>query len=399
MDTKSPHRPASPSSAVGNSQIDPTVLAILDRLDEQDEENAQNKRKEVRLPYRRAGLRLCVTHPGGGTAEREVIGRNLSLQGAAVLYDGFLHPGTKCQLVLSKRVGGQEQIRGRLRYCRHIQGAYHLIGLEFDDPIAPKLYVDPSVWASVAKEITINPSSLGGSLLVIDDLPMNLAVLTRYLQATAVKVTGANTGAEALTASRASRFDAIVTELNFDNGERGEQIIVRIRETGFRGPIIVTSAENNTERIAAAWAAGASAVLAKPFTRERLFSTLASVLSRSGGSDSDELLHSSLFEEQNEKDQPGTASFVATYIDHVKELLADFERAMKEDDLDRVRKICLTFKGNAASYGFPRVSELAEKAITALDSSGSIDEAMHELRQFEVTCMRMSRAPDSTKRP
>jgi len=403
MDNNTTQKPTSQpaqSGGEGSSHIDPAIVSLLDLLDEQQEKPSVERRKEIRITYRRGHMRLRVTHPGGGSVERVVIGRAISAHGAGVLYEGFLHPGTKFHLTLNRWMGGQDTVRGKVRHCKHVHGTTHLVGLEFESVIVPKLYVDPAVWAGLntKTETNADPATMRGFVLMLDDQKIDHAVAAHCLRGTSVKLKAVASSADALDCVRADDIDAVLCDLNLGNGERGEQAIVKLRESGYRGPIVVVSAEGNPERIAAAWAAGATAMIPKPYTRQTFLNTLAGALATTDTGETREPLYSTLLDQsQNGTPDQDAVEFVKQYVGQVQEMVGKLKQYIRDDDLHHVRMLAQTLKGSGTSYGFVAITDVATQAIRALDGSGAISEALTELRRLEVTCGRLNAKAWSSK--
>jgi CheY-like chemotaxis protein len=388
------------ASAAGNLlRMESTLQTFLDRLDD-DKDPRTVERRGRRMPYRRNDLRLAVTHPGGGTVERPVLGRDICAKGAGVVYDGFLHAGTDCQLTLRRRAGGHDAVRGRVVHCRHLHGAYHLVDVDFREPIVPKVYVEPADWNRSAAEGEVDPATLVGSVLMLDDQKIDRALAAHCLRGSGVKLNAVASVAEAVAAVRAggASVNLIMTDLNLEGGERGEQAIVKLREAGYRGPIVVVSAETNPERIAGAWAAGANAVLPKPYTRQQLLASISGLLTTSAG---DALpIHSTLLapSPDGRPPDPASAYLVEEFVSQAHQEVEDLRRAIDTDDLHAARTICQTLKGTGLSFGFPTVTEAAKDAVRALDGTQSIDESLTELRKLESMCLRLrGNAPQGKK--
>jgi len=160
-----------------DARVEANLHAVLDALDARRDRQGAERRKDPRFAYRRTDLRLRVTHPGGGTAERGVMGRDISARGAAVLHEGFLHVNTRCHVVLRRRLGGQHVVFGRVRACRHVLGAFHLISIHFDEPIAPRIFIAPDVWGAASKAAEVDPAALAGNVVMLDDQEIDRSLI------------------------------------------------------------------------------------------------------------------------------------------------------------------------------------------------------------------------------
>lgn len=371
-------------------RMESILFGFLDRLDA-DQSSSSGTQRGKRLSYRRNDLRLTVTHPGGGTAARTVLGRDLCPKGAGIVYDGFLYIGTDCMLILRRRMTGQDVVRGQVVHCRHLHGAYHLVEIEFREPIVPKLYVEASEWNKLSMEGEVDPATVVGTVLMLDDQKIDHTIAAHCLRGSGIKLTSVASTAEALAAVKQMKIDLVLTDLNLDKGERGEQVIVKLREVGYRGSIIVVSAEGNADRIAGAWAAGANALLPKPYTKQQLLNSISNLLTVSTEDSDLEPIFSTLFASTSgsRAAYAETATLIEQFLDGINDALFDLKRAIAEDAIQNARTVCQTLKGTGLSYGFPAITDAAKEAVRSLDATQSIDESLTELRRVESIALRL----------
>lgn len=105
-------------------------------------------------------------------------------------------------------------------------------------------------------------------LVVEDDADINEVVCDK-LRATGHDVTSAHSGAEALMAVGATRFDLVVTDLMLP-GASGESLVAALRSSGAAMPIIVTSAKGRVADRVELLRLGADDYLVKPFDLDEL---------------------------------------------------------------------------------------------------------------------------------
>ena len=109
--------------------------------DELDREAAQNpeimaKREHERVPYRNmVRVLIGVNHPGGNHARFLVRTRDISARGIGFFHGGYLHPGSRCYMLLGARDKGLVKIPGTIMRCEHLRGRIHQIGIRFDEVI------------------------------------------------------------------------------------------------------------------------------------------------------------------------------------------------------------------------------------------------------------------------
>ncbi len=141
-------------------------------------------------------------------------------------------------------------------------------------------------------------------VLVADDERSIRLTLETGLTVNGFRVTCARTGREAIAAARASRFDAVVSDILMPDGD-GLEVVRALRKFSPSIPIILITAQGSVELAVRAISEGASDFIAKPFEIAALASLVrrhlrahaeAETKPRTGATDSllDELSHSGL---------------------------------------------------------------------------------------------------------
>jgi len=101
-------------------------------------------------------------------------------------------------------------------------------------------------------------------ILVADDERSIRLTLETGLTLNGFRVTCARTGREALEAARASRFDAVVSDIFMPDGD-GLQVVRELHAISPEIPIILITAQGSVELAVRAVSEGASDFIAKPF--------------------------------------------------------------------------------------------------------------------------------------
>lgn len=373
-----------PETARSSRINDAERKAILDRLDAADAENPnKNRRSMARVPYRKTDVACRIHHPGGSMAVTTVAMRNLSAGGASFLYHGFLHKSTKIELVLNRRLGGADLAAGVVTHCQHIHRAFHLIGVRFNAKVFPKLYIDPADWTELGDGTPVDAGGLFGSVLHLDEQQMDRLLLQHNLAGTKIDLTSVATLAEATAALKAKPADCVLCDTA--DGQPPAGVVAALRASGYVGPIGVVTAESAPAALKAAMAAGANAVLAKPYDLQKLLSLLCPWLST--GPEQVEPIFSTL------PDSPATRPLLEQYVRRVGELTRDLRRGINGADLKTVRGVCQTLRGTGTGFGFVALSQIAKDAVETIDATSSFQDALVHLQRLEQTCRRLSLAP------
>jgi len=354
---------------------------IMDRLDQMDADNpAKNRRSMPRVAFRQ-DIAVRIFHPGGSMTASYVITRNLSVGGISFLYHGFLHKNTKVEIVLPRRLGGEDVIGGTIQHCQLINRTFHLMGVRFNAKIFPKLYLDPTEWDELGESTAVEPGQLTGTIVHVDPQEMDRLLLQHYLKGTQIKLLSVPTVDAAVAEIAKQPVDGVLTELAMD-GMTISQMIGGYRDAGFGGPIGVLTAESTPAKIKSAQEAGSAAVLGKPYEASKLLSLLGSWLQ--AGASSAELLYSTLGE------QEAMLPLIRQYVQRVRDLMRELHRQMQGGSVESVRTICQTLRGTGAGFGFGRLSEVAKDAVASLDETASIKSSLASLQQLEQTGRRIA---------
>lgn len=245
------------------------VVRTADLFDQNDEEMA--------LP-RPATVRLTVHHPGGGSARFMVFTHYVCPDGMWFLHSGFLHPGTRCVLVLPRGADQEGGALGTIEHCEHLERSLHAASLRFESSI------DPAIFHRIARSAEPAPSAdsvslpnLNARVLLLDNQKADNELVAFHLRSVGARLTSYERLTDALADIQSDGFDLVITELNLEEGP-GEQAIQAMRSAGHNGPVIVLTADKDIERLRRARRDGAFAVLQKPYDPVLLIRTLAAAV-------------------------------------------------------------------------------------------------------------------------
>lgn len=355
-----------------------TINSILDRLDAADSSKYRNRRRASRIPYRRLDLPARIFHPGGTVAFKTVATRNLSATGMGFLYTGFLHLGTRVELMVNRLAGGEDLIAGTVIFCGHVTGTFHQVGVRFERKISPNVYVDRETLER-HEGAGLPPTTLGGNVLHVDESEVERKLMAHYLKPTKVTLTSVATADLAVAAVRAAAFDLVLCEIN-QASMPGEKLLAALRDAGYAGRFIVVTSETSVERLRAVRQAGATGMLSKPYDFSRLQKLIGPFLKHVAA---DALVTSTL------ASQPTMQSLIERYVVSVHKLAGDIEKAAGENQLDRIRQICTSLRGSGAGYGFGVLAESAKDTIQCLDASNSVQASNEQIRKLLDLCRRV----------
>jgi two-component system OmpR family response regulator len=122
-------------------------------------------------------------------------------------------------------------------------------------------------------------------LLVVEDDPNILELLSASLQFAGFEVTAARTGSEAVTAAKRSRPDLVVLDIMLPDLD-GFEVIKLMRAEGARTPVVFLTARDGTDDKIRGLTLGGDDYVTKPFSLEELTARIRAVLRRTVGDQS-----------------------------------------------------------------------------------------------------------------
>jgi len=358
---------------------DARLEEILDRLEAQEREAGANR--ERRWPYRQSAVSVTIEHPGGGSAKFATNPISLWCEGVTFLFPGFAYPGSSCAVLLSSKCGESMLARGTVVACRHVDGVLHVAEVKFSKRVDPHLFVERPAAGAPDATGQVELTHLHGNVLYVDDSEFDPRLLAHHLRGSGIKLTAVKTPDEALAALTEGLHDIFLCDLNLGPGTDAVAVIAGARAAGFGGPIVTLTAENNPARLAAAKAAGAQYLLAKPYQQNTLLQLMAKLHQEVGAVMAPDVLYSTLV------DYGDIDDLITNYIKEAKALAHKIEAAVRARDAGLARELCLNLKGSATGHGFASLGQAADDAARVLDAgNGGINSAKPKLRMLALMC-------------
>lgn len=368
------------------------LMRLLDSLDAREaNDEGRLSRRSVRAPFRQHGVRIVLHHPGGSTAERRVLTRDLSAGGLSFIHNGYLHVRTRCGIILRRHGGGEDTVLGQVTNCSHVAGTWHTVGVKFDEKISPKLYLDPEQAGNLDLEAR-RPQDLFGRVLLLDANDLDRRLMGHYLRQSRIDLVSVTTLVEALHELAAQKekgeFDLVLTDLRLEGEDAGvvpADLIRRLMAAGADN-LAICSAETNLETLGPVHSLGVAGMLKKPFEADRLLATLAGWLGVTADSD---LIYSTLARQMDMR------PLLTEFVTKVHALGDDLKQSCEDGNHDRCRAICLTLNSSGGGYGFKLVTDSAAEALRLLEVTRSVQESLGALLRLQEVCRRVTDAsPD-----
>jgi CheY-like chemotaxis protein len=306
------------------------------------------------------GVTLGVRGPDDSVAEYAVAARNLSRLGLGGVAGQFIYPRAKCRVTLNSPHGRQQVVPGRVVRCRYLvgSGSLHEVGVEFDQPL------DVAVYAPQAKLIRI---------LVADPAESTQELVRGFLHARNIELVSVAGASPALAEIAARHFDLVLVALDAEEFQ-GLELSQDLRARGYIGPIVGLTAFPGPGLHKACNAAGCNGYLAKPLVRDDLHEIVNG------------LNHQPLVSEV--ADDPALAPLVDRFTAGLRTRAADLLQAFEDQDLTRLSELVSSLRAEAASYGFPIITEDATYAEALINTGAPRGRIRRALRQVMHQCLR-----------
>lgn len=122
------------------------------------------------------------------------------------------------------------------------------------------------------------------TILLVDDEPEVLHLVTRILSAEGTVMIEARTGAEALAVARQTRLDLVILDIKLPDMS-GTEVLRRIRRIDSGVPVIMVTSYGSVETVRTSMECGAFDYLTKPFDNREVRRVAREALAwRAGGS-------------------------------------------------------------------------------------------------------------------
>lgn len=135
---------------------------------------------------------------------------------------------------------------------------------------------------SPAGGVEVPARHIEARLLVVEDDPTILELLSGSLRFAGFDVLTAASGRDALRAAAASRLDLILLDVMLPDGD-GFDVVRAIRSGGPRVPVIFLTARTQVHERVAGLTLGGDDYITKPFSLDEVLARIRAVLRRSGG--------------------------------------------------------------------------------------------------------------------
>ena len=199
--------------------------------------------------------------------------------------------------------------------------------------------------------------SIDANILCVDDNEDNLRLVEYLLHKTGARTTLARNGKEALALNERQKFDLILMDMQMPEMD-GLDATQRLLSRGFDGPIVMLTANVDSDSKDKVIRAGATEHFSKPIDTEQFYTMLKRFLNTEG-----------LTLDKEASKSSGLDTLKRNYIDSFTQKAQDIETALNSEDLEELKHLMHKIKGSAGSYGFNHISEIATQIEDALQAN------------------------------
>ena len=371
---------------------------LLDEMEAREQEVLTGSRMTANddwISFRRMDVPVEMEHPGGGKTRCRACARRISKYAIGLLWSGYVHPGTQCEIELTSIWGSREIVRGVVRGCRHVDGTVHELDVRFvlhgSEPVdLGRLLRDDAALARLAAKDT-SPKALSGRLVFFDESPLMIELVTKLLSGTSMEVVGVADRAKLLETVTSSSVDIVLFNDTVGVADGDDSLITALRSAPYSGAIVVVTAETDRSTLDLMRRAGASGTLQKPFDRDTLMGAVARWLERSssagGGS-----LYSELANDESVR------PLLKQFIEEAQQLAEQARGAAREGKPDDVKRICRSMEGSAGCFGYAELSGAAREVLRSLDGAPNAEACMPQIARLAGLTQRLKPAPPPSKK-
>lgn len=348
---------------------------LLDMIDAMDGGRKPVRREFARWPFRHTGVMFSIEHPGGSSTKLKLACRNLSRGGISLLHSGFIHPGSRCRIVLPRQSGGMVDVTGEIKRCLHRQGTLHEFGIKFDKPINLGDFVGGSNREDFFSMELVKPETLKGRLLHVEDCELDATIVRHYLRETSIQTELVTTGTDAI-ARATDNYDLIMCDWRLPD-ILGTEVISRMRAMDVSAPVLIVTSDAIGLMKVGLWNLANASMLTKPFTQEQLLRSLA-----------EKLLVTSSTPVGDSGAEGNVTPLAGVPTELVRPMIERLELAITSGDAKVAGDMCLQLKGVAPSLGMPQVGKACENALVAIAALRPGVEPGKPVKDLVMACKR-----------
>lgn len=333
-------------------------------------------RQDPRLAYRAGGLIVQMHHPGGSCVNYLVRPRNLSTSGMGFLHGAFCYSGTPCHLTLHDAQQKRRRLKGRVVRCQLIEGLIHEVGVQFDEPIEIEQFVGHRLNTGADTAPAKALPRVAGRVLIADSGLDDRELLRFQLESIGAEVTEARTAADAAELAGQEAFDLVICEMWPDERAHATWLIEKLARADRPVPVLVVTSDHDPAAAKRAADAGATAVLIKPYKLDDLLDRVTGHLRPGVDPDAEPLL-------SDQWSHLRMRPLILDYLGRLEEQVGELEQLSRQDAAgDELLRVTARLRSKAGGYGYPQLSELADRIHQAVGQQMPIDRIRREVSEL-----------------
>jgi len=227
-------------------------------------------------------------------------------------------------------------------------------------------------------------SALAGNVLIAEDTPDIQELLKFHLDGTAIKLTFANNGQEAVEFALAAEYDVVLMDMQMPILD-GLGATKELRDNGYRKPIIAVTANAMREDRERYKVSGLDDFIAKPIDKNQLYAVLRKYLKNVIIN-----TNSTTLDAKEEKKRQTKQRLTERFLNRLPEWLSDISTNLKSRNGAELVRAAHVLKGLGGSFGHPEITNLS-KMIEANAKVGEFDSADQIFAELEEYCNKIEK--------
>jgi signal transduction histidine kinase/DNA-binding response OmpR family regulator len=300
--------------------------------------------------------------------------------------------GTGLGLYISKQL--TEMLGGHIKVTsQEGQGSQFAVYMPYIEATNKQLMINQSQ-ADEELRRDLKPNlevpELSGHILCADDNEDNRQLVAYLVAKTGAQLTLVEDGKQAINVAKNGTFDLVLMDMQMPEMD-GLQATTILKQRGFQAPIIMLTANVDSNSKKNMLAAGAKAHFAKPIDSQSFYAMLVEYLcdepsaeTGDGGHDKGAAENKSLTKFRNSRSE--FDQLIQNYRLSFKHKLADIQAAIEQQDWTQIKSQMHKLKGSAGSYGFQQLSDFAILVEENIEQ-GNLPEAKRYVVDMQQ-CMR-----------
>lgn len=360
---------------------------LLDRCERAEDSSGFAEQRQHRRYQYRHRISVTILSEDQDPTTYSAMAVNISSRGMAILMGMFVYPGSRTSILLTLSDGETLLLTASVLRCKLLEGRVHEVAVMFDSAFAPGVLEDVVVMPAGDSLDAAEPpaeqdrpdhvQTLDGSVLIVDDFKPDRKLLHHVLEKAGMRVTDSAGGQDALQALNGGAFDFVILDQLLEDSP-GLELVTQMRDSGYDGPILLYTADDDEQLPATATDAGCGGFLEKPADAARVREAVDAVLSEHRKSASGPApIRSRLADDQELR------TFIEAFLESITPSCETLEQAVEFKQSAPIRAICFQMKAGAVSYGFDEIKEPSETILPLLKGSDldwvAIREAVREL--------------------